>query len=240
MTDFVLAADLGGTNLRIAAVKGDGEIVALRRASTPSNGGCYDIAEAIAKAGKACSDELEVSIERLVLGLAVPALLDSRSGIIHRAPNLPQLDGNNLADAVAKKLGCKVVIENDANAAALGEHRFGASKGCATSVCVTLGTGVGGGLILDGELWRGIDGTAGELGHVCVEPEGLGCGCGSKGCLEQYASATAVVERTREMAATFPSSSLSKTLNQDFSAKDVYEAGKNGDELAIEVFRQVG
>ena len=131
-----------------------------------------------------------------------------------------------------------VLLENDANAAALGESWMGAAKGFQNSICVTLGTGVGGGIIIDGEILRGVDGTAGEIGHICVEPFGAPCGCGSRGCLEQYASATAILRLAQENSARYPKSELLHKLG--LTSADVYKAGKQGDELALEVFRQMG
>jgi glucokinase len=132
-----------------------------------------------------------------------------------------------------------VRLENDANAAAIGEMWRGAGQGYRTIICVTLGTGVGGGIILDGKLWRGTDGSAGEIGHISIDPfAGVPCSCGSHGCLEVYASATAIVRMTREAKPRYPNSVLDDT--EQLTSKDVYQAGKGGDELALEVFRQMG
>jgi glucokinase len=115
----------------------------------------------------------------------------------------------------------------------------GAGQGYRTLICVTLGTGVGGGIILNGNLWRGVDGSAGELGHIGVDPfDGVPCACGSRGCLEVYASATAIVRMTREARPRYPNSILHNT--EDLTSAKVYEAGISGDELAIEVFRRMG
>jgi glucokinase len=144
-----------------------------------------------------------------------------------------------LAGTLAAELQLPVIIENDANAAALGELWQGAARGCRTIVCLTLGTGVGGGIILDGKLWRGADHAAAEIGHMSVEPfGGVACGCGSRGCLEVYASATAIVRMAHEAKPRYPSSCLSAA--DDFTAEDVYGLGKQGDELAIEVFHRMG
>ena len=112
-------------------------------------------------------------------------------------------------------------------------------SGYRTIICVTLGTGVGGGIILDGKLWRGVDGSAAEIGHIGVDPfGGVACTCGSRGCLEVYASATAIVRMTREARPRYPNSLLHNT--EDLTSQKVYQAGKEGDELAIEVFRRMG
>jgi glucokinase len=131
-----------------------------------------------------------------------------------------------------------VFLENDANAAAVGEMWLGAARGCRDVVSVTLGTGVGGGVILDGELWRGAHGSAGEIGHSTVDPfSGLKCKCGNVGCLELFASATAIVRMTRENLSRFPDSVLNR---EELTAERVYDAGKDGDELALSVFQKFG
>jgi glucokinase len=171
----------------------------------------------------------------LAFGAAVPAIVNSRDGIVLRSPNLPALNGFEFAAYFRDKLGIPVVLENDANSAAVGENWKGASRGIENSVCVTLGTGVGGGIIIDGKLLRGVDGTAGEIGHIAVEPEGHPCGCGSKGCVEQYSSAMAIKRLAVELRNRFPDSSLS--AEGDITPLKVYEAGCTGDELSLEVFR---
>ena len=143
-----------------------------------------------------------------------------------------------LAETISNRLKLHTVLENDATAAAIGEHWLGSSKGARNSVFATLGTGVGGGLILNGEPYRGVDGTAGEIGHICVEPEGLLCGCGSRGCVEQYASATAIVRIARELLAGDSNSALS--ANSDLTSKAVYEAAVGGDQVAVNSFRVMG
>jgi glucokinase len=154
------------------------------------------------------------------------------------APNVPSINGFRMGAALEHELNLPVLLENDANAAAIGESWLGASRTVKNSILVTLGTGVGGGIIIDGNVLRGVDGTAAEIGHICVEPFGAPCGCGSRGCVEQYASATAIVRLTQENAARYPKSDLPN--KRRLTSADVYEAGKMGDELALEVFRQLG
>jgi len=149
-------------------------------------------------------------------------------GVLRRLPNLPLLESLDLKTALFAKFGVPATIENDATAAAIGEHWLGASKEASDAIMITLGTGVGGGIILNGEPFRGIDGTAGKLGHICVEPDGHPCGCGSHGCIEQYASATAI-ERMAQEGGLATTTSL-----------EVYEAAKNGDDRALAVFQKMG
>ena len=135
-----------------------------------------------------------------------------------------------------------MILENDANAAAMGEKWLGAAKEFDDMAMLTLGTGVGGGLVMGGKIWHGMSGMAGEFGHTTVEPEGHQCGCGNRGCVEQYASATAIVRMARETIASDPSSALAKAAHSDpeFSAKSIYNLAIQGDEDARRIFRRVG
>lgn len=170
--------------------------------------------------------------------IMVPGAVDSDKAVVLQAPNLPSLVNFKLKAELEQKLGWRVFLENDANAAAVGEMWLGAARGCQDVVCVTLGTGVGGGVLLDGKLWRGSHGSAGEIGHTTVDPfSGLKCKCGNTGCLELFASATAIVRMTRENLSAFPESRLKC---EELTAEKVYEAGLNGDELALAVFRRFG
>ncbi len=237
MTKIVYASDLGGTNLRFAAVNASGEILFRTKRETPRRQDGSGIVDAIVDAAKECSEEMECALPEMV-ALAVPAVVNSNSGVILRAPNLPELNGFHISDALSSTLGIQVILENDANAAAIGEKWLGASRGFESSIMVTLGTGVGGGIIIDGKVLRGIDGTAGEIGHICVEPDGLQCGCGSHGCVEQYASATAVLRMAVEFANE--SNTDEFTSDQFETSKDIYELAKKGDRHALEAFRRQG
>ena len=234
---YVLSADVGGTNLRVAAVDRGGNILNQTTRLTPRTGDAEEIVDAIIAACESCLSELSPTETPLGFGLALAALVHPSEGRIYSSPNLPQLDGVPLAKLVAERLETQVVLENDATAAAIGEHWLGASRGIANSVSLTIGTGIGGGLILNNEPYRGVIGTAGELGHICVEADGHPCGCGSHGCLEQYASATAVVRIARDLAKAGVST---LDLRRDFTAKDVYQAAVAGDSVAIDAFRTMG
>lgn len=236
MRKIVLAADLGGTNLRMAAVTSDGRILYRARRETPQAERADQIVRAIAEAAKECLENVEEDAKAMTA--AVPAIIDFEKGITLRLPNIPALNNFRLAAALEGELKLPCILENDANAAAIGENWLGASKELKNSIFVTLGTGIGGGIIIDGKIYRGTDGTAGEIGHVCVEPFGAPCGCGSRGCVEQYASATAIVRMAGELQSRFPEAEMSKKT--DLSAKEIYEYGKNGDKLALEVFRLQG
>jgi glucokinase len=169
----------------------------------------------------------------------VPGTVNTQEGVVVKAPNVPGLDGFRLSAALESELKLPAILENDANAAAVGEAWQGVARGRHSIVCVTLGTGVGGGIILEDRLWRGADGSAGEIGHMAVDPfAGVPCTCGSRGCLEVYASARAIVRMTREAEPRYPDSTLHQT--DELTAEAIYLAGMKGDELALEVFRRMG
>ena len=234
---FVCAIDLGGTHLRAALVDQNGKIFFRFKQKTPIANDPEVIVQAIVGAVKECQESLS---DRQVgaVSVVVPGTVNAEEGKIVKAPNVAALDEFNLCEVLSSRLGLPALLENDANAAAVGEMWMGAARGRRTIVCVTLGTGVGGGIILAGKLWRGVDGAAAEVGHMCVEPfGGVACTCGSRGCLEVYASATAIVRITKEASPRHPESRLQ--LGQ-LTAETIYKAGKEGDKLALEVFHRMG
>ncbi|HXF43697.1 MAG TPA: ROK family protein [Pyrinomonadaceae bacterium] len=238
MNEIILAADLGGTNLRMAAITPSGEILHRVKVRTPSDDGRESILSTLSDGFKQLEQDLKQTGKVIAFGAAVPATIDASRGHILNSPNLPVLNNFNFAEYFSDLLKVPVLLENDANAAAIGENWKGATKGFQDSICVTLGTGVGGGLILGGRIHRGIDGTAGEVGHITVEPDGIPCGCGSQGCIEQYASARAISRFAHELMPRFPESVLHSDL--DITPLDVYNAGVKRDALALEVFKLMG
>jgi glucokinase len=238
--EFVFAADLGGTHLRVGTVDRNGKICCRQMQPTPQAEKPNEIVRALIDAVHECARQTEAQGGVLTaVSVVVPGTVNVADGVVVKAPNVPCLDGFRLAAALESELEWPVILENDANAAAIGEMWRGAGQGYCTLICVTLGTGVGGGIILDGKLWRGADGSAGEIGHIGVDPfAGVACTCGSRGCLEVYASATAIVRMTREARPRYPNSILHNT--EDLTSAKIYQAGREGDELAIEVFRRMG
>lgn len=223
---FVFAIDLGGTHLRVALVDDTGKILQHLKQETPKDESPDGILDALVSAKRQwdCDNQPVVAAS-----IMVPGAVDCDKAVVVQAPNLPSLINFELKAELEKRLGWPVFLENDANAAAVGEMWLGAARGCHDVVSVTLGTGVGGGVILNGRLWRGSHGSAGEIGHTTVDPfSGLKCKCGNTGCLELFASATAIVRMARELGMTAP------------TAEEVYEAGRNGDEEALSVFKRFG
>jgi glucokinase len=239
-SDLVIAADLGGTNLRAATIDSEGRIHERTKQHTPKAEKASEIVRAIVAAARECeSRSLDRGAGIRAVSVVVPGTVQVENGVVMKAPNVPCLDGFRLAAALQSELKWPAVLENDANAAAVGEMWKGAGRRRKSIIMVTLGTGVGGGIILDGKLWRGIDGSAGEIGHIGVEPfGGVACTCGSRGCLEVYASATAIVRMTREARPRYPNSPLHTT--EELTAAGIYKSGLDGDELALEVFRRMG
>jgi glucokinase len=237
--NLVCTVDLGGTNLRAAIIDADGRIHERLKFKTPATDEAAEIVSAISDAVNACKARATKAVR--AASVVVPGSVQHGSGVVVNAPNIPSLAGFTLGAALEKELNTPVFLENDANAAALGEMWQGAGRGHQTIVCLTLGTGVGSGIILDGQLWRGADGTAGEIGHTSVDPfGGVACKCGNFGCLEVYASATAVVRMTREDLAKRPESMLHSIAPAALSSEKVSEAAIEGDELALNIFRKVG
>jgi len=233
---FVFAVDLGGTHLRIALIDASGRIHQQSKQPTPKGDSPHCVVDALVAAAGKWSDNGGPPI--VAASIMVPGTVDTKNATVVQAPNLPSLSNFSLKAVLEDRLGWPVLVENDANAAAVGEMWFGAARGCRDVVSVTLGTGVGGGVILDGHLWRGAHGSAGEIGHTTVDPfSGLQCKCGNVGCLELFASATAIVRMTREGLPRFPDSVLNR---RELTAAVVYDAGRAGDELALNVFEKFG
>jgi len=239
-SNLIFAADLGGTHLRAAVVGCDGTIHYRFKQPTPKSEKPDGIVHALVDAAHEGERQTAPRGGQIsAISIAVPGTVNIENGVVVKAPNVPCLDGFRLGAALESELKWPAILENDANAAAIGEMWQGAGRGYNSIVCVTLGTGVGGGIILDGQLWRGADGSAAEIGHLGVDPfGGVPCGCGSRGCLEVYASATAIVRMTREARPRYPDSILH--TSEDLTSETVYQAGLEGDELALEVFRRMG
>ncbi|MFY9618749.1 MAG: ROK family protein [Pyrinomonadaceae bacterium] len=239
---LICAVDLGGTNLRAANIDSRGRLHERVKSKTPDSEKAEDIVNAIVAAVESCAVEAAKRAARIdAVSVAVPGSVHAQTRAIVNAPNVPAIVDFGLAEALETKLQRQVLIENDANAAALGEMWQGAARDHHTIVCLTLGTGVGSGIILNGELWRGVDGTAGEIGHTSVDPfGGAKCECGNTGCLEVCASGTAIVRMTREELSKHPASRLNSGAAADLTTREVADAAALGDELAVEIFRRMG
>ena len=244
MKPYVIGLDLGGTNSVFGIVDARGEI----KATTAIKTGGYDKVEDYVAA---CVDALQVIIDQVggiekikAMGIGAPNG-NYYNGTIEFAPNLAWAhDGIvPLAKLFSDALGIPVALTNDANAAALGEMVYGVARGMKNFIVITLGTGVGSGIVVNGQLLYGHDGFAGELGHVTMVrgAEGRTCGCGRTGCLEAYCSATGVARTAREMLAKTSRPSLLREMNpEDITSLDVSIAAGKGDELAKEIYEFTG
>jgi glucokinase len=231
MTEYSIGLDLGGTNLRAAAIDRSGRLLDKISGATKFEEGreavLADIANAIAKLR-----EIHGADGLAGIGIGIPGFIRMKEGVITGSNNLPYLEHVPIRDEISRRLGCFVILENDANAAALGEKWMGAGQHVDDLVLLTLGTGIGGGIISGGRVVRGAVGMAGEFGHVTAVPGGNPCGCGNQGCLEKHASATAVTAMARLMQ-----------LGEDLSAKQVFELARGEGpeaEKARTIWRVVG
>lgn len=242
MDVYSIGVDLGGTNLRIAAVNSDGKLLEkMTLGAEVSRGRDFVITE-MCNAIEAQRTKYQGSGQLAGIGIGVPGFIDMAAGMVMESPNLPDWKSYPVRDVIEKRLGTKVILENDANSAAMGEKWLGAAREYDHMAMYTLGTGVGGGLVMNGSLWHGMTGMAGELGHFTVYADGHPCGCGNHGCLEQYASATAVVRMAREAIARGESVELER-LSHDpvqFTSRSVYNLAVQGEAAAKHVFENVG
>ncbi len=242
MNKFSIGVDLGGTNLRIAAVDEQGTLIEKVTLGTQVSLGRDHVIGEMCDAIERLSDKYKNSAPLLGIGVGVPGIIDIETGLVRASPNLPDWVDYPARAIIEQRLKTVVILENDANVAAFGEKWLGAAKDYSDVAMLTLGTGVGGGLVTVGTIWRGANGMAGEFGHITVEPDGHPCGCGNRGCLEQYASATAVVRMAREAIANNSQSGLASAAssNSEFSAKSIYNLAIQGDEEARRIYRYVG
>ncbi|KON91369.1 glucokinase [Rossellomorea marisflavi] len=241
MTDkWLVGVDLGGTTTKIAFLSTYGEILHKWEIPTDKSDSGKHIIVHIAKSIDAKLEQLDVEKEQLIgIGMGAPGPVEMRRGIIYEAINLGWSENTPLKDLIEKETGLPAVIDNDANCAALGEMWKGAGNGAKDLVCVTLGTGVGGGVITKGEIVHGIRGAGGELGHITVVPEGgYSCNCGKTGCLETVASATGVVRVAHEKLKSSTEDSVLRDLKA-IGAKQVFDAARAGDSLALTIVDQL-
>jgi glucokinase len=238
-----LSVDLGGTKLLVGLVDRDGRVLARARVATP-DGGPGAVARAIrdlARALRAGAGPAGATIAGAGVAVAAPA--DHERGLIYDPPNIQGWGSTTpFGTMLARELGETVFIENDANAAALGEAWLGAGRGVRDFVYITVSTGIGGGLILGGRLYRGAKGTAGEIGHVIIEPNGPPCPCGNRGCLEVLASGPAIARQAREAVARGERTSLQRFAGRadEITAAAVADAARRGDPLAAGLYREAG
>jgi len=226
--EFSIGLDLGGTNLRAAAVARDGRMLASVSGRTAWSAGreaiVSDMVDAIVTLRERCGAAGLAGI-----GVAVPGFILLEEGVIRNSNNLASLEDFPIRDEISRRLGTEVILENDANAAGLGEKWIGAGREVDDLVLLTLGTGIGGAIVSNGNVLRGYLGMAAELGHITVVPNGNPCGCGNRGCVEKHASATAVTAMAKLLG-----------LGDALTAQQVYDLALAGNEKARTIFVSMG
>ncbi len=236
---LTIGIDLGGTNTRAGLVTASGEIVGRARGPTRLHLGAEGVIYGIAECARAAARDGGIPLAEVQgVGVGAPGPLDPFEGVIISPENLQCMHGVRLKDRLEALLGLGVVVDNDANLAAYGEQWLGAGRGVEHFLCVTLGTGVGGGWISEGRVMHGFNGNAAEVGHITVDHNGPRCPCGNFGCLEMYASATAMVRRALErLEREEPETSLKA---EGLTTQVIFEAAEAGDDFAMQMFEETG
>ena len=242
MPAFTIGIDLGGTNLRVAAIDHDGRQLEAISSPTEVGRGREFVVADITASTTLLRDKYSRSHAFLGVGVGLPGIIDLESGTLHSAANLPGWQSYNVRYDLSQRLDSAVFLDNDANCAALGEKWLGAGSHVDDLCMITLGTGVGGGFVVNGKPWHGVLGMAGEIGHMTVLPEGRPCLCGNHGCLEQYASATAIRRAAMEAVDSGESPALAAARKQDsaLTARTVYACAQARDPAAMRIFAMAG
>jgi glucokinase len=238
---FVLGIDIGGTNLVVGSVAENGSALhALGSEPTHAEAGQSDVLDRLIALAKKAIEQTKREVrdaEIIGIGVGAPGPLDTKSGIVLLTPNLGWIN-LPLRQIIHERLGLPAVLDNDANCAVLGEWWMGAARGARTAIGITIGTGIGGGIIIDGKLFHGSSDCAGEIGHTTIDTEGRRCKCGNYGCLEAYASGPNIALRACEEIQAGAVSRLAEYVGGDLkkiTAQTVYQAAHDGDDLALEV-----
>lgn len=236
MNRVVIGVDLGGTNLRTALLSSEGDILDKRKEATYASEGWKKVVQRLIQN---IARQQEIAIQQglsvAAVGVGAPGVIQVDKGIVVKSPNFPDWNNLPLKDELEKVLSLPVTIENDANAAALGEQWRGAGKGIGSMILLTLGTGVGGGIVLNKQIWHGADGMAGEVGHMTIIPDGRQCGCGNAGCLEMYASARGIVQSYRDAGGASETG-----IQSEITSAQVYQAASEGNACAVKVMQDMG
>jgi glucokinase len=237
--EVTIGVDVGGTKIAAGVVDDAGRLVQKVRISTPAA-----TAESVEDGIVDAVLQLQAGYDVAAVGVAAPGFVDAQRATLRFTPNLPMLD-RPLQAILAPRVGRPVVVENDASAAAWGEYRFGGGRGVSDVVLLTVGTGLGGGIVLDGRLLRGAFGVAGEFGHVRIVPGGLPCGCGNRGCWEQYTSGRALIRQAQALARSNPQRAfrlleLSGGDVDAISGLMITKAAQEGDPASVDLLAELG
>ncbi|MEJ2629092.1 MAG: ROK family protein, partial [bacterium] len=240
MENIYLGIDVGGTAIKAGAVTPEGIIREKQTISTEVDQGVDHVIGRIADVIKKLSAALSSNTTIAGIGLGMPGQINTERGILLNSPNLPAFKNIDVPARLTSYFNLPIVWDNDANLAALGEFTYGAGKEVSEMMLITLGTGIGSGLILRGKIYHGCKGYGGEFGHLTINPEGPPCNCGSKGCVEAYAGTQGILRTFREITQAGTESILHETNDNELTPKDISDAAQKGDTAARETFNQVG
>jgi len=239
---LILGIDLGGTKILTAVTNTQGEMLSRDHSITPAKEGQEAVIKSILESlGRALAQAHISTPDLTAVGIGAPGLSNPETGVLFTSPNLPGWKDVPLRDIIEKELGRKSFLINDANAAAVGELYFGAGKGSRNFIYITVSTGIGGGIIIDGKIYTGSMGMAGELGHMVIDDEGPQCNCGNKGCWETLASGTALAREARHRIKEGAATSILNYADgniEKINAEAIHEAAQAGDKLANELIAQ--
>lgn len=241
--EWTVGVDFGGTNIKAGLVDRQGRVVRTEVLDAKRRGRPQAFVPALSRTVKGLARSVGVPTSRLRgVGIGAPGLIDVPRGVVHHLVNVPGWRNVPLARRLTERLGCPCVVDNDVNLVALGEWSLGAGRGAHHLVCLTLGTGVGGGLVLGGRLYRGASGSAGEIGHMVVEPGGRRCACGSRGCLETLVGSAAIVRAARAalLQGARTLRRLTRQAHGPLTPEVVYQAAASGDRAAQRIWSEVG
>jgi len=239
---YVIGMDIGGTKLAVVVSDLQGHIVRKIKRPTEAHKGpdhvigrLFDMTRELMRTAKVEADQV------VGIGVSCGGPLDTRTGIVYSPPNLPGWDAIPLKSRIEEEFGIPAIIENDANAGALAEWMFGAGRGYSYVVYMTMGTGIGGGIVIDGKIYHGANDTAGEVGHQILIPDGPLCGCGKRGCLEALCSGPSIARRAREAVRKNPDTLILKLAGgeiEDIRSEHVVEAARRDDPLAMKLIEE--
>ncbi len=230
---FAIGIDIGGTNIRGGMIDNIGNVYNCIKIPIGKTKNYEEVKKKLVWLINEIVEINKITLDDIKgIGIGCPGLINADKGIVIKSPNLQDFKSIPLAYDISKKINKKVLIENDANVFALGEYYCGSGRNSESMICITVGTGIGGGIILNGNLWRGFSGIAGEVGHIIIKENGAKCGCGVKGCMEQYTSATALVNKAKQAIIKGEKTSLSL---KNLTAFEIYKAAKNNDFVAKKI-----
>jgi len=241
---LVLGVDLGGSKILAAVVNAKGEVLSSDRRTTPAAKGPEAVIQAMLSSMKRAIDQAAIKAAELeAICIGAPGLSNPETGVIFTSPHLPGWKDVPLRESIEGKMGVKTLLINDANAAALGEMYFGVARGARNFIYITISTGIGGGIVIDGQIYAGSTGTAGEIGHMTIDSNGPKCNCGNTGCWETLASGTALAREARKRIKSGAETSIVDYAGGDIdkvNAEAVHKAARRGDALAKELIVQTG